>query len=137
MCSRANAASRSPVGLPCLESVGSTWFNQAQYASTKALGSLPASAIGYAFPDTSGADLQRGVQTMKDKSIDRARDISLRTDSRSRRRFLAVTTTAMAATVAGGLTNLWGDEGRELGSPMRPYGERSAFEKVARRNSRP
>ena len=74
---------------------------------------------------------------MKDKSIDRARDISLRTDSRGRRRFLAATTTAMAATVAGGLTNLWGDEGRELGSPMRPYGERSAFEKVARRNSRP
>jgi sulfane dehydrogenase subunit SoxC len=73
---------------------------------------------------------------MKDKSIDPAKEHHSRADSRGRRRFLAATTTAMATTVAGGLTNLWGDEGRELGSPMRPYGERSPFEKVARRNSR-
>jgi len=43
----------------------------------------------------------------------------------------------MAATVAGGLTDLWGDEGREPGSPMRPYGDRSPFEKAARKSSRP
>src|SRR6266403_1410599 len=74
--------------------------------------------------------------TMKHKSTDRAKDDASHADSRGRRRFLAATT-AVAATLAGGLTDLWGDEGREPGVPMRPYGERSPFEKAARKSSRP
>src|SRR5712664_1283190 len=74
--------------------------------------------------------------TMEHKSTDRTKDDASHADSHGRRRFLA-TTTALAATLAGGLTDLWGDEGREPGAPMRPYGERSPFEKVARKSSRP
>src|SRR4030088_297121 len=73
---------------------------------------------------------------MKTKAEDQAKDRSSHTSSRGRRQFLAATT-AIAATVAGGLTDLWGDDGREPGAPLRPYGERSPFEKPARRNSRP
>ena len=73
---------------------------------------------------------------MKDETVDRTKDPSSRADSRGRRRFLAATS-AIAATVAGGLTNLWGEDGREPGSPMRSYGEPSPFEKAARKNSRP
>jgi sulfane dehydrogenase subunit SoxC len=73
---------------------------------------------------------------MRDKSNGQMKDGNPSAHSRGRRRFLA-TTTALAATMAGGLTDLLGDEGRELGAPMRPYGERSPFEKVARRSSRP
>jgi sulfane dehydrogenase subunit SoxC len=79
---------------------------------------------------------QRGVQTMKDKSNEHAKQNASHGHLRGRRRFLAATT-AMAATVAGGLTDLWGDEGREPGAPLGPYGERSPFEKPARKNSRP
>ena len=72
---------------------------------------------------------------MKHKFTDRAKDDASHADSPGRRRFLA-TTTAVAATLAGGLTDLLGDEGREPGVPMRPYGERSPFEKAARKSSR-
>jgi sulfane dehydrogenase subunit SoxC len=75
------------------------------------------------------------VEIVKDKPNDRTKDLINHADPRGRRRFLTATT-AMAATVAGGLTDLWGDAGREPGSPMRPYGERSSFEKTARKNSR-
>jgi sulfane dehydrogenase subunit SoxC len=75
------------------------------------------------------------VQTVKTKAEDQAKDRSSHTSSRGRRQFLAATT-AIAATVAGGLTDLWGDDGREPGAPLRPYGERAPFEKPARRNSR-
>src|ERR1700680_1204213 len=73
---------------------------------------------------------------MKENPKDRAKDNASNADLRGRRRFLRATT-AMAATVAGGLTALWEDEGRQPGAPLRPYGDRSPFEKTARRNSRP
>jgi sulfane dehydrogenase subunit SoxC len=53
--------------------------------------------------------------------------------SQGRRQFLA-TTTALAATVAsGGFTDLLADEGRVPGTPLRPYGERSPYEKAVRK----
>lgn len=73
---------------------------------------------------------------MRDKSNGHMKEGNPSAHSRGRRRFLA-TTTALAATVAGGLTDLWGDEGRENGAPMRTYGDRSPFEMAARRSSRP
>ena len=72
---------------------------------------------------------------MTDKSNDRVKINASFADSPGRRRFLAATS-VVAATVAGGLTDLWGDDGREPGAPMRLYGERSPFEKAARKNSR-
>jgi len=53
----------------------------------------------------------------------------------SRRRFLA-TTTALTAIAAGSPKHLWAQQARELGEPLRPYGERSPFEKAARQNVR-
>lgn len=49
----------------------------------------------------------------------------------SRRRFLAATT-AMAALAAASRGDLWAQQVRELGAPLRAYGERSPFEKAVR-----
>jgi sulfane dehydrogenase subunit SoxC len=56
--------------------------------------------------------------------------------SSGRRQFLAATSALAAMTFAGGLTDLWGEDARAPGSPLRPYGERSPFEIAARMNLR-
>jgi sulfane dehydrogenase subunit SoxC len=56
--------------------------------------------------------------------------------SSGRRQFLAATSALAATTFAGGLTDLWGEDAREPGAPLRPYGERSPFETAARMNLR-
>jgi len=73
---------------------------------------------------------------MKKQSDSQLQSRLVKASSYSRRRFLAVTTT-LGATVAASPIELWADEARELGAPLRPYGERSPFERASRVSLRP
>jgi sulfane dehydrogenase subunit SoxC len=57
------------------------------------------------------------------------------TRSHRRRRFLGATA-AFGVAFTGAARNLWGQATAQIGAPLRPYGERSPFEKAARKSLR-
>ncbi len=63
-----------------------------------------------------------------DRSIDRV-------PSRGRRRFLSITS-VMAALAGAPIKSVFAEDVHSLGAPLRPYGERSPFEKAVRRSLR-
>jgi len=57
------------------------------------------------------------------------------TGSQSRRRFLGATA-ALGASLAGAARDIWGQAAAQLGAPLRPYGDRSPFERAVRKSLR-